>query len=211
MICISIGNKAQLEIVNAMKPDMLELRFDMMNEDPASVLSGVEGAPGIIATCRPDKLNNSDRMLILKNAIDAGVQFIDIEIDADLSYLSDLIDYAKGRSTEIIISWHDFEKTPTQEKLKEILKECYDKGADIAKIACQVNYEKDNSNLLSLYSIEGRKVVLGMGDMGKITRIAALYLGAEFTFVSSDAENATAPGQLTYSEFTALNKILQAL
>ncbi len=208
MICISIGKTEQLEVVNAIKPDMLELRFDLMNEDPGSALSRVEGEPVIIATCRPDKLKDSDRMLILKKAIDAGVGFIDIELDSELSYLKELIEYARAGNSEIIISWHDFEETPSLEKLKEILSQCYDKGADVAKIASQVNTEKDNSNLLSLYTMEGRKVVLGMGEMGKITRLAALHLGAEFTFVSSDAEYVTAPGQLTYNEFTALNKIL---
>lgn len=211
MICISIGNITQIEAVNALKPGMLELRFDLINEDPDTVLSRVEGDPAIIATCRSGELNNSARMEILKRAMDEGVKFIDIEVDAELSYLNELIEYARSRNTEIIISWHNFENTPTHEKLKEVLKECYDKGADIAKMACLVNSEKDNANLLSLYALEGKKVVLGMGDMGKITRLAAIHLGAEFTFVSSDADNATAPGQLTYNEFAALNKILEVL
>ena len=93
-------------------------------------------------------------------------------------------------------------------ELERMMTKCFELGADIAKIACMVQSEEDNANLLALYSGNGRKVIIGMGNLGKITRLAALKLGAEFTFVSSDEEHSTAPGQMTYNEFTALNKIL---
>ena len=41
-------------------------------------------------------------------------------------------------------------------------------------------------------------VVLGMGEMGKITRIMAPFLGAEFTFAAMDEGKETAPGQIPY-------------
>ena len=130
-----------------------------------------------------------------------------MEVEADDDYRQELTDYARKQNKEIIISWHNFENTPGKKELETILKECYSKGADIAKIATYVNVEADNASLLSLYSLKGRKVVLGMGEKGKITRLAATHLGAEFTFASTDAGNETAPGQITIKEFAALNKI----
>ena len=47
---------------------------------------------------------------------------------------------------------------------------CYEKGADIAKIATRVNASEDIRNLMSLYDLPGKKVILGMGDLGRITR-----------------------------------------
>lgn len=210
MICYSIAHISQIEKINALKPDMIELRLDLIREDSSLIMEGIENAAKIIATCRPGWISDSERLVLLKEFIDKGVTYIDIEIDADLQYRNELIEYARSKQTEVIVSWHDFEQTASRIELEKILSGCYEMGADIAKIACMVNTEEDNARLLALYCIEGRKVILGMGELGKITRLAALKLGAEFTFVSSDAQHATAPGQLTMSEFATLNKILQS-
>ncbi len=209
MICISIQHKTQLDALTALNPEMLELRFDLINESPKVIMPLVRSSAKIIATCRPGKLSREERLQFLKEAIDMGAALIDLEIESDDEYRQELIAYAKEHDTEVIISWHSFDCTPEREELEDILEECYSKGADIAKIATFVNDESDNARLLSLYSRKGRKVVLGMGEKGKITRIAATQLGAEFTFASMDSGSETAPGQITIEEFAVLNKIFR--
>jgi 3-dehydroquinate dehydratase-1 len=44
-----------------------------------------------------------------------------------------------------------------------------------------------------------------MGELGKISRIVAPFLGAEFTYASLTDDNATAPGQISYQR---LNKYI---
>ena len=210
MICISIAHISQIEEVNALKPDMIELRLDLIKEDSSMIMDRIEAGPKLIATCRPGWISDDDRLTLFKKLIDTGIAFIDIEIDANLPFRQELIEYARDRQTEVIVSWHDFKETSTFAELETIMSSCYDMGADIAKIACMVNTKEDNANLLSLYRKEGRKVILGMGELGKITRLAALKLGAEFTFVSADDQHATAPGQLTLGEYATLNNILKS-
>lgn len=210
MICLSIRNIEQVDVIKAAKPEMVELRFDLISESPEVVLPMLGTDAKVIATCRPGKYDDQQRIILLKSCIDLGVDIIDMEIESPDDYRKKLISYAKERNREVIISWHDFEKTPARQELELILEDCYNKGADIAKIATFVNKTSDNSNLLSLYSIEGRKVVLGMGERGKITRLAAIPMGAEFTFAATDSENETAPGQITLEEFAALNKIIKS-
>jgi 3-dehydroquinate dehydratase I len=192
----------------SLHPGMIELRFDLLDTDISELLKLVTQGTAVIATCRPGKMDEESRMQLLKEAMDQGVKFIDIEIDAGDAFKNEMLQYARQRKTEVILSWHDFEKTPSLNELVHILDQCYAEGADIAKIACAVQSDADNANLLSLYAKPGRKVILGMGARGKITRVAALQLGAEFTFTAPDRMHATAPGQLTYSEFDAINKIL---
>ena len=67
----------------------------------------------------------------------------------------------------------------------------------------------DAARLLSLYTITGRKVVIGMGKAGKITRVAAPFLAGEFTFASSVEGEATAEGQLSYKEMKKIIKKIQ--
>lgn len=57
---------------------------------------------------------------------------------------------------------------------------------------------RDNSKILSLYKAPGRLVAIGMGELGKISRIVAPFMGAEFTYASLNDEQATAPGQINY-------------
>ena len=57
---------------------------------------------------------------------------------------------------------------------------------------------------MTLYSIGKPVVSLGMGELGKVTRIASLMLGAEFSFASQDDGAETAPGQIPYSTMKEL-------
>jgi 3-dehydroquinate dehydratase-1 len=83
-------------------------------------------------------------------------------------------------------------------------------GADIAKLATFSKSKADNARLLSLYSNDKPIVALGMGETGKITRLMAPLLGAEFTFAAMDDGQPTAPGQITYSNMKEiLNKLSQ--
>lgn len=209
MICISISHSDQVETINAYQPAMVELRMDLIRNEDGSVMDLLIGDPTVIATCRPGEYSDSKRLEILKRLIDKGAAFVDIEIESETAYLEELIAYARSKDAEIIISWHDFERTPDQNELINIQQRCYALGADIAKIACMVNSKEDNARLMSLYNTVGRKVIIGMGELGKITRLAALSLGAEFTFASPDEQHLTAPGQLTFSEFSTLNKLLK--
>jgi 3-dehydroquinate dehydratase-1 len=207
MICISVGNIELIAKVNELKPELIEVRYDLINELPADINVVLDEDIKQIATCRPGRHSDVQRIAILKSALDLGAAYIDIEIESESSYLTELRDYASLKDCDVIISYHNYESTPPLDELKSILSECYEKGAKLAKIACMAICEEDSVRLLSLYDSEGRKVILGMGEAGKITRIKATDRGAEFTFVSVDNNESTAPGQLTYEDYLSVKKI----
>jgi len=134
--------------------------------------------------------------------------FIDIEIESARETVAELVAHAQKCGTGIIVSYHNFELTPNREALDQLMKRCFERGGSIAKIATMVNSPEDTRNLLSLYDKPGRKVVIGMGSMGRITRIMAPYLGAEFTFASPGDGGETAPGQLSLSQLNELYKVI---
>ncbi len=208
MICISIGNKSALEQLNRLQPELVEIRFDLLDESPEKILSSIRPSTRVIATCRPGKMDDQERFHVLEYSVLQGVEYVDIEFEADSAYREKILKLAASSNTDVIVSFHDFQGTPAIAELESILSACYAKGGNVAKIACQVNDLSDNARLLSLYTHSGRKVVLGMGEKGKITRLAAPELGAEFTFVSMDEGNATAPGQLTLDDYLYIFKKL---
>lgn len=209
MICISIGNQSLIREVNALKPSLVEIRYDLLRREPALVAGELDSSILQVATCRPGIYPDEDRMQILKDAMVSGALYVDVEIESSTDYLAEIGNFARERKVHLIISYHNYDETPSTANLKDILETCYEKGADVAKIACQVKDRVDNLRLLSLYAEQGRKVVIGMGQIGRITRYAGLDLGAEFSFASISDDASTASGQLTYQQFQSIQKTLQ--
>jgi 3-dehydroquinate dehydratase-1 len=50
-----------------------------------------------------------------------------------------------------------------------------------------------------------------MGNLGKITRIASLLLGADFTYASIDDSKKTAPGQIDLKKLKEILEMIKAL
>lgn len=200
MICVSAGKRELLQDVFASEPDLIEIRYDLMGCGPNDLPELNETPIKQVATCRPGPFDDDKRLSILIAAIENGASYVDLDIESDRSFAGRIKDACIANNTELIYSYHNFDGTPTREDLLEILRNCFEEGAAVAKIACMSSAPGDNARLLSLYDEPGRKVVLGMGEAGKITRFTALPLGAEFTFAAVSSRETTAPGQPTIRE-----------
>lgn len=210
MICISIGKIGMIQSINLTKPSLVEVRYDLVRKSPELVSEELNDTILQVATCRPGIIPDKERIEILKKAIDLGAVYVDVELDAAPEFIDAVIKYAKQKRTHVIVSYHNFDATPSSLVLNEILQNCYTAGGDVAKIACQSNSHEDSARLLAMYAEKGRKIVIGMGDYGRITRLAANQLGAEFTFAALSEVEATAPGQLTYGEMKSIEKTLNS-
>ncbi len=208
MICVSIGHISQIS--EALQPGvkLIEVRLDLIRKDPGEIFSGIPGNIKTIATCRPEGYSIEERIVLLKKCMDLGVSFIDIELESPEAYAAELTGFAKGCDTEVIVSYHNFKETPDRNELHGIIERCFDLGGTIAKVATMVNAREDVNRLLSLYELPGRKVVIGMGEAGRITRVMAPYLGAEFTFASIAGGDETAPGQITVSQLKEIYNVI---
>jgi 3-dehydroquinate dehydratase type I len=202
MICISIPEKHRGKAISiANMAEMAEIRIDMAGfsaKDVAFVFSKSESK--LIATCRPDMVSDEQRIGLLKIAIENGAAYVDIEIDASNEVKEEIIPFAQSYNCQIIISYHNYESTPSIKELEALIKQGFEEKADIVKIATTAETVQDSARLLSLYQTERPIVALAMGELGKITRVANIALGSPFTFASLSAESITAPGQLTVDE-----------
>ena len=209
MICISIKDtnydacKAALQNV-----ELAEIRLDEVDLKDNEIKELFASPASLIATCRPGKIPDEDRLKLLKKAIEAGAKYVDIELEMPDAFKEEIRKSAKKHNCNVIISYHNFEKTPPTRELEEILEWCFESKADIAKIACKSNSKSDNARILSLYNDEGNLVAIGMGEEGKITRIAAPLLGAPFTYASVSKGKETAEGQI---DIKTMKKILEIL
>lgn len=200
MICVSIAEPSVEDCLEALKGlKFAEIRMESMALN-AEGIRKIFGQPlQLIATCRHGKLDDRTRKELLLGAIAAGADYVDVEVESDSSYRKEIIDAARSRNCRVIISFHDYEKTPTVGRLRQIVDLCFSEGADIAKIACRILSERDNARLLGLLDEEGfdrKLIVVGMGETGKITRMAAPFLGSPFTYASLVEGKETARGQI---------------
>jgi len=210
MLCISIAEKEKNKILPLLqKAEMAEIRIEQVGLSFDEISEIFASHNNLIATCRPDTgLSDNERKKLLTTAIDAGAAWVDIEVESDKRYADFLVSYAKSKNCKVIISYHNYKQTPDSSELKKIIDVCVNMKAELVKIATFVNIQKDVATLLGLYADNTNILALGMGDLGKITRIAAVKLGAPFTFVSIDDNSKTAQGQISESK---MKKILEII
>ncbi|NPA62124.1 MAG: type I 3-dehydroquinate dehydratase [Methanococci archaeon] len=205
MICLPV---VENEVEKALKvaeeylkvSDIVEFRVDMMNNVKEEDIEKFSKYPCII-TVRPKweggfwKGSEEERLKLLKKAIECNAKFVDIELKEKKN--KDLVNFRNeiGSKTKIIISYHDFEKTPPKKELEEIVEKALELG-DIAKFATMVNDKKDVLKILhTIYKYSGNIIGIGMGEKGKLTRILGIYFGSVLTFASYGGKS-SAPGQI---------------
>ena len=202
MICVSISNctaEACLKALIGVKA--AEIRLETIQGIDETSVKWIFGSKAkLVATCRPSKMPEEKRKKLLLAAIGAGAAFVDVEVDAPDYYKQEIAEKAAAAGCEVIVSFHDNEKTPVREELEQIISWCFDSGADVAKIACNVNCKEDAARLMGLLGKERRLIVTGMGEEGKIVRIVAPLLGSEIAYASAGKGKESASGQMTAEE-----------
>lgn len=208
-LCVSIANKSFDECMEICKKlDLVELRLDLLNLNLNELKQLFDLDTKYVITNRLGDFINEQASAFLKNIIDLGADFIDIEIEENNNYVTDLIEYSKNTNCKIILSHHNFEHTPSKEKMQEIIDKAKVQNADYVKIATEVKTQKDTLHILSLYENNDKLIAFGMGEVGRISRVTSLYMGAEFTYVAWDNDNKTAEGQYTFGE---MKKIIELI
>ncbi len=138
-------------------------------------------------------------------AIESGlIDLIDVELFSHEKQIIKLISFAKQNNVKVIMSNHDFDKTPPIEELVGRLVKMQQYGADITKIAVMPNSEEDVLTLLSA-TLQMKKekadrpcITMSMGPFGVISRLSGELFGSCMTFAA--AKQVSAPGQISVKD-----------
>jgi 3-dehydroquinate dehydratase-1 len=113
----------------------------------------------------------------------------------------------------VVASTHDFEATPSRERLDDLLAEAAERG-DVGKLATTARDRSDTLALLSAThaaTTAGRTVAtMAMGAPGSHTRAVAPLYGSRIGYAPVDAADATAPGQYDLATLSSLVATLDA-
>jgi 3-dehydroquinate dehydratase type I len=187
--------------------DLIELRVDYLRNAELEKLLKAGERPLIVTNRRKAeggryRGDEKKRLAILRQAVDLGAAFVDVEIRTERSSLRELINNKNG--TRMILSSHDFQRTRSGGELRKLLDRMMRQGADVAKIATFARSWDDNLKVLALIPYARKRgqaiVTFCMGEKGKMSRIFSPLMGAAWTYASLSRKQASAPGQLTVKE-----------
>lgn len=216
-------------------PDFIEFRFDYIEntqtitkEFGKKLLRLVQPNIPAIFTFRDYseggqiKINDENRLEILKTLIEAQPEYLDIEMNSAKFILEEIIFLAIQNNINLIFSYHDFEETPTYEEgfaiIDSFMNKLTSKLIVDSKIIRQSIYKaiftakNFEDNLISLdicksFSKEGHKIIsFCMGDPGILSRLMCVKVGSFLTYGSF--EDKTAPGQINIRKMRKFYEIL---
>ena len=209
--CISIAETNPVKLKKLLnsslkKSDFVEIRFDFLKPEqiPYVLESIKKDLKKIVCTLRPKKEggrfegNEKERISILKLIAEYNPFLVDVEFST-MKKDKELVKYLKKTKSELLISEHDFKKTPKKLELKLKLKQM-SKFSKNVKIVTTAKTTDDATRILEIYSERGNLnlIAFAMGDRGRISRILCLYLGSPYTYVSLGKP--VAPGQFSIDE-----------
>ena len=214
--CVSVAEKTPQKINQTLKlalkkSDYVEVRLDFLKIEQVPIALEIikKDLNRIVCTLRPKTEggkfpgNEKERISILKLIAEYSPFLLDIEFNT-LEKNPSLRKYLKSTKTKLLVSWHDFKKTPNSFELKKKLNQMSKTSSNL-KIVSTAKSTDDSTRMLELYSKKGKNnlISFAMGDFGRISRILCLYLGSPYTYVSLG--RAVAPGQFSIDE---INKII---
>ena len=192
------------------------------------------GAP-VLLTCRTAAeggrahLDDTAYGSLLRSVLDGLADWapecrpVAIDVEVQRGCLPQVCEQAHGLGVDVVASFHDFEATPADEVLEEVLARMAREGADLAKIAVWPTSADDVARLLGVCARAtagtGEDTGLGvpvaamsMGALGAVSRVAPAF-GSALTFAVVPDEQgqarASAPGQLPIQDVRRCLELLQ--
>ncbi|SMP48626.1 type I 3-dehydroquinate dehydratase [Anoxynatronum buryatiense] len=140
------------------------------------------------------------------------VDLVDVELAMEESMIRELVTTARKNQVNVIISSHDFNQTPSAEKMVQQMLKAAELGGDIPKLAVMPRCSADVLALMEATRCVkedhgvGPLITMAMGGLGMISRLAGEVYGSDLTFGAAKA--ASAPGQIAASE---LQQVIQLI
>ena len=220
--------KQKLSDFNRPDIDLIEWRMDYMENvhdvsamlETAKFIQNTLPEKPLLATFRT-KREGGEQELSLKDYFNLNlalaqsgyVNLVDLELlcTKDTEKLSSIIQALKENDTVVLLSNHDFQKTPKKEEIIQRLNNMQKMGADITKIAVMPTNAEDVLTLLhATYEVHTSAsvpiVTMSMGKLGAVSRISGSTFGSAITFGALG--QTSAPGQLAVKD---LSMILHSL
>jgi 3-dehydroquinate dehydratase-1 len=186
--------------------DIVEVRLDLIGSDTPKWLEQAkaieaQGFPVILTIRLKDEGGrwtqpDAARLPLFESGLE-HLSAADVELSS--SSLEAISAAARRHERALIVSHHDFVRTPSAHELRQIVHKAADYGT-VVKVATFTQTEADVALLRGLFveTCAASLCVLGMGPLGPQTRAEFPKLGSCLTYGFLDAP--VAPGQVSAAE-----------
>jgi 3-dehydroquinate dehydratase-1 len=214
LVAVSFGDddaEGDAARARALGVDLAELRIDWYRgTDPAAVrrTTAAFRAAGLatLATIRSRAegghwAGDERARGALFEAVLPEVDAVDVELSS-AGIRPGVIAAARAADRPVIVSFHDFERTPDEAALRATVEAARAAGADVVKISTMAHGAADLRVLAGLLLRYDSMIVIGMGADGAGSRVLFPLLGSRVTYSSIGGR--PAPGQLPFAETVRL-------
>ena len=191
--------------------DLFEVRIDLIGDGWEKLAKQLR-KPWIACNRSADEGgkwagNEARRIERLLQATELGAEIVDIELRT--KNLENIIPIIKRR-TKCLLSFHDLEKTPSLDQMKEVVRRQLKAGADIRKVVTTAQRLEDNLTCLQLIQEFPREKLISfaMGPLGALSRVLCPLVGGEFTYAAIEKGKESAQGQMTVSELAKIYEMM---
>lgn len=215
-------------VVCARRPDVLEWRVDFFGAlgdasrvvEAAQALRHMARDVPILFTRRHSReggekitAHEPEVLAAYRAVCEAGlVDLIDYEMDNDAGCVAELRELSQRTRVALVLSFHDFTRTPPFKELVARIVRAHELGADVAKVAVMPQSRDDVLALLAATSQASAQVpipviTMAMGPLGAITRAGGWQFGSALTFAVG--ASASAPGQMPIDDLRTVVAALE--
>jgi 3-dehydroquinate dehydratase-1 len=187
-----ISSRADLRAALRLRspPDFFELRLDALVTDIDNVERAISKLPApLIITARhpleggANRLRTNERRALLLRFLPYAA-YVDIELRF-LRGFRPVLEAARSKQIPVIISFHDFQKTPSRNQLRAKERAALAAGAGIFKVASRTDSAAQLARLLAFFTGKQHALpvsAMGIGKLGRTSRIALARSGSVLNY-----------------------------
>ncbi|RSL32160.1 type I 3-dehydroquinate dehydratase [Salibacterium salarium] len=220
-VCSPLTGKNETELLEEVqaildkKPDVIEWRADFFTDiaDSDAVVQTasrlrekLEDIP-ILFTIRSVNEGGQDigmdepvKVELLKTICKTEcIDLIDYEIGNDEKDIKELKQASQKHNVKLVLSFHNFTETPSEQDMLKKLQQAASYGADIGKLAVMPQMMSDVLAVLQVTQTANQElhipiITMSMGTDGGLTRLVGWKFGSAMTFAVGS--KSSAPGQI---------------
>ena len=208
-VCVALGFESIDELDRAADAEyrdgntLIEIRLDHLRQPQRGIpwikqFCANHADAQVLATCRHEAHHGRFRgtveqqIKLLGDAADAGAFAVDLEVESAERAKSALV-FLRERAA-LIVSYHNFDNTPS---LEAVMRRLTRIEADGCKIATLARKPSDSMRLIEFLKAPRKTplVAFAMSEQGFSTRVLSPGYGGLFTYACPASSPGTAPGQ----------------
>jgi len=199
-------------------PEYISQPLDSVDLDSAlDAFKGGIDLP-VVLTCRPSHQGGhfpgteSERIEVLRAAIESGVSWVDLETDIEKKTRSELMSIANGK-TQVIASTHSTDEPDSAQEIVSDIEDMASSG-EILKVCYKVSGRNSGLKLFeaawNLKDSDLKTAIMGIGSGGDWTRIHAPLLHQDLVYSTMETgSHLSSQGRINASDLFIAWEMLQ--